>query len=619
MMKPIRSVADIRNVEAQGLAALCPHGSPQKILEASARAWPDRTAIHYLTDPAAPENDRRWSFADLYADIQAAARVFRAYGVVAGKSVAILGNHTPSAQIALWGAQLAGRACPINPLLRAEHIAVLFDAAQVEVAVVMGRNHEQDYWQALVPALREAGVGIPIFDCDAGEDSAGSSGSFEALLRQEHGRAPQIDVGAGFIDGDDDAIAALYHTGGTTGTPKLVRHTRLNEAHVARSCALLHGYGPEDVVVNGFPLFHVAGAFVYGLSVLSSGATLVVPGRLGMRNTAFIGDFWRQAERLGVTAIGCVPTLLAGLMARPVDADVSRIRVALTGGSPLPPELADGFETRTGIPVRNIFGMTETAGSIALESVHADRQPLCCGFPLPFSQVVIVPYDGDEIDMSQPLPAGQTGIVAVRGPNVSPGYTDHSRNAGTFLDGGWLLTGDLGRLDDSGRLYLTGRAKDVIIRGSHNIDPQSIEDALLAHPDIELAAAVGMPDNYAGELPVAFVSVREGSAVSSNDVLAFLVPRIEEPAALPKRIEIIEVMPLTPVGKIFKPQLRRQAFRWAIADAVAAAGVANDQVSVEVDDNLAVRLTVAEPDAERIRQHLVGMPIAFTLIEKRAD
>ena len=220
-------------------------------------------------------------------------------------------------------------------------------------------------------------------------------------------------------------------------------------------------------MVNGFPLFHVAGAFVYGLSVLSSGGTLLVPGRMGMRNVAFMSGFWRQAKRSGITVIGGVPTLLSGLMGQPIDADVSKIRMALTGGSPLPPELADSFEAKTGMPVRNIFGMTETAGSIALESVYAERTPHCCGLPLPFSEIAVLPHNSGIA--SERLPVGQTGVVVVRGPNVSPGYTDADRNVGTFLDEGWLLTGDLGWIDKEERVYLTGRAKDVIIRGSHNL------------------------------------------------------------------------------------------------------------------------------------------------------
>ena len=200
----VRSIADIRALEADGLDSLCPNRSPQKIIEASAREWPDRTAIHYLADATDPKKDQRWSFSELHQDIMAAARVFRAAGASSDKSVAILANHTPSAQIALWGAQVAGRACPINPLLRPDHIAELFKAANVAAVVMMGANREQDYWNTLVPALRDLRVDAPIYDCDADSASPGSAGSLEALVADVRGNSLGFEIA-----GDDDAIAAL--------------------------------------------------------------------------------------------------------------------------------------------------------------------------------------------------------------------------------------------------------------------------------------------------------------------------------------------------------------------------------------------------------------------------
>lgn len=225
-------------------------------------------------------------------------------------------------------------------------------------------------------------------------------------------------------------------------------------------------------------------------------------------------------------------------------------------------------------------------------------------------EVAIIPHGDAEPDLSQGLEVGETGIVVVRGPNVSLGYTEAERNAGTFLEGGWLVSGDLGRLDEEGRLYITGRAKDVIIRGSHNIDPQSIEDALLAHPDVEVAAAVGMPDSYAGELPVAFVTLHGGSIASPDALFDFLRQRIEEPAAMPKRVEIIDEMPLTPIGKIFKPSLRKIAIRWAIEGEAVRAGVGG-RIAVEIDDKLNVTLSASEPCLVKLREQLVGMPVSI--------
>jgi len=404
----------------------------------------------------------------------------------------------------------------------------------------MGQNHELDYWTSLIPALRTEGIDLPIFDCDNDRTCPGSNGVFDQLIAEP---GPTVEP-----EGDETAFAAFYHTGGTTGAPKLVRHTRLSEAHVAQSCALMHDLGPDDVKVNGFPLFHVAGAFVFGLSTLSAGGTLVVPGRLGMRNQAFMRRIWQQVERLGVTAIGAVPTVLASFKGTPMDADISPLRFLLTGGSPLPTELAEATETDTKVPVRNILGMTESAGAIAVEPVNGPRTPQSCGLRLPFTKVAIFGETDGDADPAKQLKPGETGIIATKGPNVAAGYTDPFRNAGTFLSDGWLVSGDLGTLDAEGRFFVTGRKKDIIIRGAHNIDPQMIEDALLAHPKIESAAAVGMPDAYAGELPVAFVSTREDWKPAEAELISFLRSRIEDPVAMPKRIEVLDALPVTPIG-----------------------------------------------------------------------
>jgi len=603
----IRNIADIRALEARGYDAVFPSKSPATMLSAAAQQWPDGEAIRYLSDPSDPSKDQSVSFAEFFERIRSAAAVFRDLGVVPGRSVAILAPHTLSTEIALWGAELAGHVCPINPMLRPGHIAELLDAANVTAIVALGENDELDIWANLIPALRREGVNLPILNCDADRPSPGSDGAFEALISKMDG--------TGFSDPtDDDALAALYHTGGTTGAPKLVRHSHRNQAHVARSCVLLQGYGTSDVVVNGFPLFHVAGAFVYGLSALSAGSTVLIPGRLGMRNRAFAGSIWHQVERHGITVLGAVPTILSALCSLPVNADISTLRAALTGGSPLPPELAEAFEAHTNIPVRNILGMTETAGAIALESVHAPRTPKSCGFPLPFSEVAILDGEGD-LDPSRALPPNETGVVAIRGPNVAAGYSDPARDSATFLEGGWLISGDLGHLDKEGRLFISGRAKDVIIRGSHNIDPQRIEDALLAHPDVETAAAVGMPDSYAGELPVAFVTLRGTATAQSKDLTKFLAHRIDEPAAMPKRIEIIDEMPVTPVGKIFKPDLRRIATEWALSAAAIAAGI---EVEISAQANGEATICAAPGDLLTLRKATTGMPISIQFIERES-
>lgn len=604
----LADISDIRRLESDGFDAAFAQRTPWDILLHSAARHAARPAMRYLRDCADPDADQIVTYGELADNVAAAAQMFRGLGVVPGRSVALLTQHTPSAQIALWGAQVAGHACPINPMLKPAHIAALLDAAGAAAMVITGVNAEIDYWTALVPALRAEGVRLPILACDADADCPGADGILEDLIAAQARDEPIRP------DGDEHALAACYHTGGTTGAPKLVQHSRLNEAHVARSCALMHDLSPEDVVVNGFPLFHVAGAFVYGLSTLSAGGTLIIPGRLGMRNQTFVRGIWQQVERCGITVIGAVPTVLTAINGLAVDADISSLRWFLTGGSPLPTELADATERKTGKGVRNILGMTECAGAIAVEPVHGPRTPLSCGLPMPFSEVAILGETNGEADPALQLPPGETGIIALRGPNVSAGYSDPARNAGTFLPGGWLVSGDLGRLDDEGRLFVTGRKKDIIIRGAHNIDPQMIEDALLAHPDVENAAAIGMPDAYSGELPVAFVTLRGGATLDGSALITFLRDRIEDPVALPKRISVTGALPLTPVGKIFKPALRREAIVWAIEAAASEAGLQSGDLTVEVGETLDTMVMVPNARLESLKEALTGMPLTLTIV-----
>ncbi len=605
-MLKVATIEDIREIEAKGMGAFLPDQSPYAMLLRARDRWPGATALRYVQTVDAPQDDLILSYDAFVQRVNRAGRLFQAHGVGPGDAVAILGGNTPGTQVALWAAEAVARACPINPMLKPDHIAALMAAAGCKLAVVLGENDEVPIWDTLVPALRAAGVSVPILDCDGARPSSGSDGALEHLAAQQDGAdLPKPE--------DPGAIAALFHTGGTTGAPKLVQHTHLNQAHVARSCAVMYDLGPQDIILNGFPLFHVAGAFVYGLSAFSVGAQMIIPGRLGMRNQAFVQTIWQQVARYGVTVIGGVPTVISALNSVALDSDIPSLRLMLTGGSPLPAELADRFESLTNVPVRNILGMTETAGCIAVEPFHGPRNAGSCGLPLPFTEIGVL---ADDADTRPEQARSTTGIVAIRGPNISPGYTDDARNAGVFLNGGWLVSGDIGQVDDWGRLFISGRSKDIIIRGAHNLDPQAIEDALLTHPKLANAAAVGMPDAYAGELPVAFVQCKPDESLTPEALLAHARDTVPEPAAVPKRIEVIDEMPLTPIGKIFKPALRRIATRWAVEAVVAQSGVDAAAITIHVDEDLSTCVTAPDTLVAALREAFAGFPTPVRVVKQ---
>ena len=568
----IATLEDLRVIERGGLRQWMRFDQVIDALADVALHHPGRAALTALAS-ADDTSPRCWTYRELLSEIRCSANLFRALADGNDPRVALLLPPLPEAWFALWGAETAGIACPINHALSDEHLAALLNATQANLAVTLIPGHAAGDIGARVLRLRAQCPALRAVVTVGG--AVEGSLDFDGERSRHQGNAPAFGPST-----DPGRIAALFHTGGTTGLPKLAQHTHANQLHAAWGAARLYDTTESDVILNGFPLFHVAGAFVYGLSMLLSGAQVVLPPPAGFRDPAFVARAWSVIRERGVTLLAMVPTVMTALLGAPrSDADAQGVRMGLTGGSPLPTELANRFEAEIGVPVRNILGMTECAGVIAIEPARAPRTPGSCGLPLPFSQVIV---DAD-------------GVLRLRGPNVGPGYTDPQRNAGSFADGGWLITGDIGHVDAQGRVYVTGRAKDVIIRGAHNIDPGVIEEALMQHPGVVLAAAVGEPDEYAGELPVAFVVVKPGVTFDETELLAFAAPHIPERAAMPKRIECLPGLPLTAIGKVYKPALRLRATERVLRDRLQRAGLERRVAVQGVDRSgqLVMRFVVA--------------------------
>ena len=299
----------------------------------------------------------------------------------------------------------------------------------------------------------------------------------------------------------------MLPTGGTTGHPKVARLT--NRAMVAScvSSRMALDYRKGDRAMISLPLFHVGGLFVGVGACLSAGTTIVIPGPAGARDPALITNFWTIIEKYRLTHAGNVPTTLGALADIPVgDCDISSLRVTPTGASICPPEIERRYLATWGGPcVQQVYGMTELAGAITHDVAGVKPRPESVGTRNPMVELAILASDGLH---KGPWPS-PVGELLTRGPQVFPGYVDQKQTEEAFHQG-WLRTGDICRIDADGFVYIMGRAKDVIIRGGHNIDPRAIEDAALGFPGVALAAAVGRPDAYAGEVPMLFVSAQPG-------------------------------------------------------------------------------------------------------------
>lgn len=557
---PVQSLSDIHRIEGTPLAQAMPWASTYALIRASAEAHADQPALTFLAtgQPGGPATC--WTYRSLLQGIHQTANALHSLHIGPQDVVAILLPGGLAYHLALWGGEAAGIVQPLNPLLSEEKLLSLLQASQAKVLIAHGVDDDSQMrdkalrLQAQLPHLKT----VLLVDPEGEPLTQGlppGTQDFHALRQQQP--SDRLLSGRVFQPGD---IAAYFHTGGTTGAPKLARHSHGAQVFTAWANATMQGFQSSDVTINGYPLFHVAGVLPGALCSLAVGMHVIIPTPSLFRNREVVQNYWRLVEHHRCTLMSGVPTVLAALAGVPLNgADVSRMRAVRTGAAPLPPELAQRFEQTFGLQINESLGMTETAGLSTVAPPGLSAPAGCVGWPLPHARVRIVALNSDDQATGQDLPAGEKGMVLYQGPNLFSGYLDALETARSFTPEGWLITGDVGFIDEQGRLHLSGRAKDLIIRGGHNIDPKVIEDALGAHPAVELCAAVGAPDAYAGELPVAFATLKAGAQVSEAELLAFTASRVDEAPARPKSVTVLQRMPVTNVGKIYKPELRTLA------------------------------------------------------------
>lgn len=565
----IRTLQDIQQIESTPLSERDLPSSTFELIRRTAQASPEAAALSFILQGTAEEAPLRLNYTELLGKITQTANAFHRLGLRPGKAVSFLLPNLPQTHYTIWGGEAAGIVNAINPLLDAEHIAELIHASDSELLVTLAPFPGTDLW-GKVNALRDQ---LPELKAILCVDMANLLPEPQrSALKAQRGPLPE-----GVLDFDEtiaacpadhlesgrliaaDDIASYFHTGGTTGTPKLAPHSHGNEVAMAYSMNLVTRFGAGDVTLCGLPLFHVNGVIVTGLAAFIGGAEVLLATPQGYRNTTLIGNFWKVIERHKVSFFSGVPTIYAGLLQIPSEGhDLSSLKYALCGAAPMPVELIRQFEAKTGLTLLEGYGLTEgTCGSCA-NPPAGERRPGSIGLPMPYCEVRIKVLD-EQGRYLRDAEQDEIGNLCIRGATVFRGYLQASKNADIWVDGDWFNTGDLGRVDADGYIWLTGRSKDLIIRGGHNIDPQMIEEALHKHPAVAMAAAVGKPDEKAGELPVVYVQLKPGAQTSETELLEHAAAHIPERAAVPKDAWIIDAIPLTAVGKTFKPALRFDA------------------------------------------------------------
>jgi fatty-acyl-CoA synthase len=583
--------ADIVAIESIPLAERGLPESTYAALERAAALWPERRAVTVLPDATRWTEPTYRTFGELLADVHKTANMLRDLGVQRHDAVALISPNCDELITATLAAQLAGIAAPINGALSPDHIAELVTRAGARVLIAAAPELDAASWDTAQHLINTGVVDTVLaLRPTAADLQANTDVNYLSQLAENYdGTAFSGERPAA------DDIAALFHTGGTTGKPKPAAHTHANEVTDAWMIAANTLLDEDSVLFAGLPLFHVNALVVTLLAPLLRGQQAVWAGPLGYRDTALYANFWKIVQHYGISAMSAVPTVYAVLAQCPVDADIDSLRYALVGASALPAAVRKDFESHTGVPLVEGYGLTEgTCASVRSFPDHP--RPGSVGQRLPYQRVKTVRIDDD--GRWHDLPRGAVGNLAICGPTVFPGYVTARTNDSYVLDGlgklhdGWLDTGDLAWVDAEGFVHLTGRAKDLIIRGGHNIDPATIEDALLAHPDVTGAAAVGRPDIHAGEVPVAYVTVASGGSVTEDELQAWAAKHVAERAAVPKSVTILDALPVTAVGKPYKLGLRADAARTAIEEALAGT-VGVHVVDAGVDDgSIVVTVTV---------------------------
>jgi long-chain acyl-CoA synthetase len=512
------------------------------MLDRAVAAYGDRCIIEF--------RGQAISFRELGRRVDRAAAGLQTLGVKPGDAVALYLPNTPYHPIAFFATLRVGaRVVHLSPLDPTRALARKLADSGARVLVA------PDYPTMLPNAAQLLADGL-VDHLVVGQDAPWGPGpptlaipndsraiAFDALTGEPPAAWPEVTP---------DDVAVLQYTGGTTGLPRAAMLTHTNLTAAVSSYDVWHagvgrGFQPSDKYIGVLPLFHIYMLTTVLLRAIRNGVEIML--RLRFDPATTLDDI----EIRRATIFPGVPTMFIALAAHPgiERRDLSSLRVASSGGAPLPVDVAQRFEQLTQHRVGGGWGMTETSPAGTTMLPDQDVKPGAIGLPLPGIEMDVVSLD----DPARVLPIGEKGQIRIRGPNVTRGYWNRAEeSANAFVDG-FFLTGDVGYMDAAGQFYLVDRLKDLILSGGFNVYPRLIEDAIYEHPAVEECTVVGIADSYRGQAAKAFVKLRDGADPFTLDELrAFLndkLGRHEIPAAL----EFRDALPRTAVGKLSRKEL----------------------------------------------------------------
>ncbi len=496
--------------------------------------------------PALTFYGRSWSYRETRMVSEWLAASLYRIGFKKGDRIAIMLPNSPHYIFSLFASfRLGGIAVQVNPMYVEREIEYVLNDSESEYMVV---------FEALYPRVKQVQAKTSLkkvivvgFGGNRAELAEGDL-YFEDFLTHDN-IIPEIP-----IDIMED-VALLQYTGGTTGVSKGVMLTHYNLlANIIQVCDFTYNAvdeKPENFkIVSVLPMFHVYGLSCNALSAIRIGCNQLILPRFDVNEVL---ELIKREKPFQLTA---VPTMIFALNSHPhlEESNIGDIFYLSSGGAPLPVEQAKKFEKRVGVRLADGYGLSETAPSAISTPPFLPRKLGSVGIPLPGTEARIVRETEDGFAN---VPVGEAGELILRGPQVMKGYWKRPGDTDMVLRDGWLFTGDIAKMDEDGYFYILDRKKDIIIASGYNVYPREIEEVLYQHEAVEEAIVIGVPDEYRGETVKAFVKLKPGAIVSTNELIDFVKLNMA-PYKVPKEIEILDELPKSAVGKLLRRMLRKE-------------------------------------------------------------
>ena len=550
-MNTVKNHHDIKTIEAEAAPVLA--NSTYELIRDAEAQYPDETALSFFLQTNQHKKPKCYSYRELVDNIHNTANFFHSLGANKDTVIAYILPNLPETHFVIWAGQATGIVAAINPLLEADAIGELLKAAKAEILVTLAPFPGSDLWQKTAQVIHQLPDLKHLALINLSDHVQGVKGlAAKALQKKEEfsscgfgGVKSKIPTGLQLHNFNTtrrnfptthlvsqrkfnrEDFSSYFCTGGTTGLPKIAMRRHKNEIANTWSASQFFGesVGPGKNIFCGLPLFHVNAVQVTGLAAFSKGAHVVLGTPQGYRGEGVINQFWEIVDHHKISFFSGVPTLYAALLDVPInDHNISSLEYGLCGAAPLPLEVFKTFQQRTGLKILEGYGLTEGTCVSSVNPPQGERRLGSIGLRIPGQKMKAVVLDdaGQYVRDCQP---GETGALLIRGDNIFAGYRIDSQNKGLWVycddDEKWMNTGDLGYEDDDHYFWLTGRKKELIIRGGHNIDPATIEEPLHQHPAVQLVAAVGRPDPHAGGITSCLCAIKTRSGHRQAIIILF--------------------------------------------------------------------------------------------------